>query len=215
MALSDVPEYVEVAVGDLIRAEDWNNLQRQARQSLRTHQHTRVASTPINDAATTDEAQQISTNEIADGAITAAKLAPGAITTGSLPDGAVTTAKLANGAVTGAQLASNSVGTTHIQNNAITSAKLSFQTVNAGSAEIGPGAFVESAVQLAAPSTKTTVYFPTLAIAASAGAGISDVDADIVYRQAVGANTIDVYIRLTNHGTATASVFWQVLTFSS
>jgi hypothetical protein len=215
MAISDIPEYVEVAAGDLIRADHWNNVQRQTRNGLRAHRHSHVAGTPRNDAATTDEADQISTAEIADGAVTAAKLASGAITAESLPDGAVTTAKLADTAVTAVKLASNSVGTAQIQSSAVTAAKLSFQTVNSGSLSLLPGATAEAPVQLSAPSTKTTVYFPTLAIVSSSGSGISNVDADIVYRQTVGSSNIDVFIRLRNQGAATASVMWQVLTFAS
>ena len=215
MAISDIPEYVEVAAGDLIRADHWNNVQRQTRNGLRTHRHTHVVTAPRNDAATADEADQITTPEIADGAVTAAKLASGAISGDSLPDGAVTTAKLADSAVTGVKLASNSVGTAQIQNSAVTTAKLSFQTVNSGSRDLPPGATAEDPVQFSAPSTKTTVYFPTLAIVASSGSGISNVDADIVYRQAVGSSNIDVYIRLRNQGAATASIVWQVLTFAS
>ena len=215
MAISDIPEYIEVAPGDLIRAEQWNGMQRQTRNGLRTHRHTRVAGTVVNDAASTDEALQISTAEIADAAVTAAKLAPGAISTSAFPDGAVTTAKIADGAVTTAKIANSAVTTALIQNGAVTAAKLSFQTVRSGSATLGPNANVEQPVQTSAPSTKTTIYFPTLAIVGSTGSGISNIEAAIVYRQAVGADTIDVFIRLVNRGAATASILWQVLTFTS
>lgn len=205
MSISDIPEYIEVNVGDLIRAENWNNVQRQVRNGLRTHQHTRVSGAPDNDARVTDDADQIGTSEIADGAVTVDKLA----------NASVTAAKLAPGAIAGTNLAANSVGTANLQNNSVTAAKLSFQQVGSGSLALPPAASVESVVQTAAPSTKTTVYFPTLAIAGSTGVGVSEIDADIVYRQAVGANTIDVFIRLTNKGSATASIVWQVLTFTS
>lgn len=215
MAISDIPEYIEVAPGELIRAEHWNGMQRQIRNSVRTHLHTRAAGVPGNDTVPTDEAQQIGTVELADGAVTAAKLAPGAITAAAIPDNAVTTAKLADGAVTSAKMATSSITTTLVQNGAITAAKLSFQTVNSGGATLGPNSTVEQVVQTAAPSTKTTIYFPTLAIVSSTGSGISNVEASIVYRQAVGANTIDVFIRLVNRGAATASIVWQALTFTS
>ena len=215
MAISDIPEYIEVAPGDLVRAEQWNGVQRQVRNGLRTHRHVRVAGTPPNDTAVVDEAQQLDTSEIADGAVTAAKLAPGAISADAIPDGAITSPKLVDGAVTGAKIANNSIVAAHIQSGAITSPKLSFQTVNSGSASLGGGgAFTEQLVQASAPSTKTTIYFPTLSIVSSSGGGVSDVDAAMVYRQAVGANTIDVFIRLTNRGAATAGIVWQVLTFS-
>jgi hypothetical protein len=205
MAISEIPEYIEAAPGDLIRAEHWNGIQRQVRNGLRTHRHTRAPGAAVNDAAGTDEATQIGTGEIADGAVTAAKLGPGAISTAALPDGAVTSAKLAN----------NSVTTAVVQNGAITSPKLSFQTINTGSATLAPSGSVEQTVQTAAPSTKTAIYFPTLVIVSSTGSGISDVEASIVYRQAVGATTVDVFIRLFNRGGATASIVWQVLTFTS
>jgi hypothetical protein len=205
MALSDIPEFVTAAPGELIRAGDWNQTQRLVRNAIRIHHHTRAASAPANDASTTDAAQQIASGEIADGAVTTAQLA----------DNAVAAAKLADGAVIAAKIGAASVGTTHIQNNAVTSAKLSFATVNAGSASIPAGSFVESAVQLAAPSTKTTVYFPVLAILNSTGAGNSEVDAQIIYRQGAGATSTDVYIRLTNSGSAAAGVIWQVLIFSN
>lgn len=205
MAISDIPEFIEVAPGDLIRADNWNSIQRQIRNGLRLHHHTRAPGAPVNDAAVVDEATQIQTNEIADGAITAGKLAPGSIAGASLADGSVTATKLA----------ANSVGSASIQSNAVTAAKLSFQQVGSGSVSLAPSATVEILVQSAAPSTKTTIYFPTLAIIGSTGAGVSDVEASIVYRQAVGVTTIDVYLRLINHGAATAGVVWQVLIFAS
>jgi hypothetical protein len=204
MAISDIPEFIEVNPGDLIRAENWNSVQRQVRNGLRTHHHTRASGAPANDASIVDEATQIQTNEIADGAVTAAKLAPGSIGGDSLVDGSVTATKLAP----------NSVGTANLQTNAVTAPKLSFQQVGTGSVSLAPAATSETLVQSAAPSTKTTIYFPTLAIVNTTGAGVSDVEANIVYRQAVGATTIDVFIRLTNHGAATAGVVWQVLIFA-
>jgi hypothetical protein len=85
--------------------------------------------------------------------------------------------------------------------------------VNTSSLSLAPGTS-EILVQSAAPSTKTTIYFPVLAIVSSTGAGVSNITAQIVYRQAVSATTVDLYIRLVNNGAATASVIWQVLTFS-
>jgi hypothetical protein len=213
MAISDIPEYVEAVPGDLIRADNWNAAQRQMRQSLRTHQHTRVPGTPLNDAATTDVAEQINTNEIADGAVTGAKLAAGAVSGNSIPDGAITTAKLADEAVTTAKLAAGAVGTAKLANSSVTTSKLSFATVASGSAQLPPNGQVEALVQSAAPSTKTTVYFPLVAIVSSSGTGISNIDASIVYRQQVGNTTNNVFIRLRNTGAATAGVLWQVMTF--
>jgi len=204
MAVSDIPEFVRAQPGDLIRSGDWNNVQHLMRASLRTHQHTRIPGQPPVDTATVDVADQISTAEIADGAITLQKMAAGSVGTASLPDGAVTTPKLADGAVTGVKIGPA----------AVSASKLSFQTINAAGLALNPGASIEVLVQASAPSTKTTIYFPTLAITSSAGSGNSDVTAQIVYRQAVGATTIDVYLRLANAGAATAQIIWQVLTFS-
>jgi hypothetical protein len=205
MATSDIPEYMKVAAGDLIRAEHWNDVQRQTRNGLRTHRHTHVPTTPRNDAATTDEADQISTAEIADGAVTAAKLASGAITS----------VQFADDSITGAKIADNSIGTNHLQNFAVTFAKLSFETINSASVTIAPGTTVESPVQLGVTTTKSTfIYLPTLTITGSSDGGLSNVEANMSYHHAVGSSTIDVFIRITNRGNATASVFWQVLTFT-
>lgn len=210
MAITDIPEFVEVQPGDLIRAENWNNMQQQMRDSLRRHQHTRAPNVNPDDTTATDEAAQIGTNEIADGAVTAAKLAADALANVVVPDGAVTTAKLADGAVT----------TDKIAQHAVTTSRMAFATVNSGSVTIPPGGVsVDNLVQAAAPSTKTTIYFPLLTILNAtqntSPQDVAVVDAVIVYERVVGTNTIDVHIRLTNRGNATAGVFWQVLTFAS
>jgi len=203
MALSDIPEYQRVSSGDLVRADQWNTMQRQARNSLRTHRHTRNATAAPDDSNPDDVAPQITTNEIADGAVTAQKLGGGAIGGTALADGAVTSTKLADSAVTTAKIASA----------AVTAVKLSFQTVKTGSRALAPGSSAVEQVQLAASSTKTTIYFPVLAIISSTGTGLSQVSADIVYRQNVNSSTIDVFVRFTNSGAATANIIWQVLTF--
>ncbi|HEY2962997.1 MAG TPA: hypothetical protein VGJ37_11310 [Pyrinomonadaceae bacterium] len=205
MAISDIPEFIEVAPGELIRAENWNTIQRQMRNGLRTHHHTRAPGAPVNDASATDEATQIQTNEIADGAVTAPKLAAGAISGASLADGSVTLAKLA----------ANSVDASKLKSNAVTASKLAFQILDSGSVSLAPNATSETEVQHDAPSTKTTIYFPTVAIGETKGNGISDVEASIVYRQSVGSNDVNVFIRLVNHGGATADLLWQVLIFAS
>lgn len=195
MAITDIPEYVEATPGELIRSSDWNNVQRQARNSVRAHQHSRVAGAPVNDAAAQDNALQITTAEIADGAVTGAKIAADTITHGNI--------------------APNAVGTSEIANGAVKLGKLAFTTVKSGSATLIPGEEEEQLVDDAAPNTKTTIYFPTVAITSSTGVGQSEVKADIIYRQSVGANTINVFIRLKNTGTATANIFWFVHTFAS
>ncbi len=197
MAITDIPEYVEASPGDLIRSSDWNNVQQQARNSVRTHQHTRVAGAPVDDTVAQDNAQQITTAEIA--------------------DGAVATAKLAASAVTLDKMATNSVGTAQLVDSSVRLSKLAFSTVKSGSATLVPGEEEDQLVQANAPSTKTTIYFPTVVTTSTTGgAGThSEVKAEVIYRQDVGANTINIFIRLNNSGTATANVFWFVLTFAS
>lgn len=195
MAITDIPEFVEASPGDLIRSSDWNNVQRQVRNSLRAHKHTRVAGAPANDATTQDHALQITTDEIANGAVTGAKIATDTITVD--------------------KLASNSVGSDELITASVRLSKLAFTTVQAGSATLTPGEEEEQLVEANAPSVKTTIYFPTAAIASTTGSGYSEVKAEIIYRQTVGANTISVFIRLKNTGSATANVFWSVTTFAS
>ncbi len=195
MAITDIPEYVEASPGDLIRSSDWNSVQQQARNGIRVHQHLRVSGAPVDDTVAQDNAVQISTNEIA--------------------DGAVATAKLASSAVTLDKMATNSVGTVQLVDSAVRLSKLAFTTVKSGSATLIPGQQEDQLVQANAPSTKSTIYFPTVVITSTTGAGTSEVKAEVVYRQDVGANTVNIFIRLTNSGTATANIFWFVLTFAS
>ena len=119
MAITDIPEYVEAAPGDLIRSSDWNNVQRQTRNSIRAHKHTRVAGAVANDAATQDHALQITTDEIANGAVTGAKIAADTITVNNL--------------------APNSVGSSELITASVRLSKLAFTTVSSGSATLSPG----------------------------------------------------------------------------
>src|SRR5882724_4753493 len=126
MAITDIPAFVRAQAGDLIRSQDWNGLQQQIRSSLRTHQHSHVAGTTVTDSAAVDEAQQIDTNEIANGAVTAAKMAAASVGNAALAASAVATANIVDGAVT----------TAKIGNNSITVAKLSFNKIANGSGTI-------------------------------------------------------------------------------
>jgi hypothetical protein len=121
MAVTDIPRYVDVAPGDLIRAEDWNSIQQQARNSIRTHRHTGQSADSAGDE---DNAPQLAADEIADGAVTGSKLADNTVTGAKLADDSVTGAKLANGAVTGAKLAAASVAGDKLVDSSVTAAKL-------------------------------------------------------------------------------------------
>jgi hypothetical protein len=219
MAINDIPEFVEVAPGDLIRAENWNNMQQQMRDSLRRHHHTRAATAAVDDTASTDEATQIGTNEIADGAITAAKLATGAISTAVIPDGAVTTSKLADHAVTTAKVADNAINTNQISPNAVTSTRLAFSTVASNTTDVNPQGTVDVAVQSnskgGSGSATAILFFPLITVTQASGTGLTEVQADIVYKLAVGASVPDVFLRLRNTGSASAHVIWKVVTFAS
>jgi hypothetical protein len=82
---------------------------------------------------------------------------------------------------------------------------------------LGPDETLESLVELAVDINNKQIYFPHIVIFNSEGDSgeISNVEAHIVYRLAVGALAFDVYIRLINSGRATVSIIWYVLTFAS
>lgn len=75
MAIDDIPVFTEARRGQVVRSSDWNRIQQQLRNSIRTHQHTRPADQPVDDTVEEDTARQISTAELADGAVTGEKIA--------------------------------------------------------------------------------------------------------------------------------------------
>lgn len=105
---------------------------------------------------------------LADGSVTAGKLASKAVDTSALADGAVTegklaagavaTAKLADGSVTSAKLAANAVETGNIHDAAVTTAKIATESVTTNriangavtSAKIGTGAVQSDKIGAAA-----------------------------------------------------------------
>ncbi|EZP74999.1 DNA-directed RNA polymerase subunit omega [Parageobacillus genomosp. 1] len=92
---------------------------------------------------------------IVDGAITAQKIAAGAITAGSaiIADGAIGTAKIADASITSAKIASLAVGNAAIQNAAITNAKIA--TAAIGTAQIQDAAITNAKIaDLAVDSSK-------------------------------------------------------------
>ena len=89
-----VDPYIPKEPNDLIRAADWNQIQIDAREDIASHDHSGG-----------DSGAPLHPDAIPDGSITAAKLDPDLdLGGGSVADGSITTAKLANGAVTAAKL---------------------------------------------------------------------------------------------------------------
>ena len=75
---------------------------------------------------------QLTTDGFADGTISGAKLAPGAVTTDKLADGAVTTPKIQDGAVTTNKINPAQITTGHIQDGAVTDTKIPTDAIHAG-----------------------------------------------------------------------------------
>ena len=74
----------------------------------------------------------VGATQIADGAVTSAKIADATIITGDLADGAVTSAKIADGTIAAGDLASDSVTTAKILNANVTTAKIADLNVTTG-----------------------------------------------------------------------------------
>ena len=64
----------------MVRSADWNTIQRELRNSIRTHQHTLVADRPVDDSTEEDNASQITADEIADAALRTRHLQNDAVT---------------------------------------------------------------------------------------------------------------------------------------
>jgi len=129
--------------------------------------------------------------EIADGAITEAKLA----------DGAVTEAKLGHYAVTEDKLSPGSVNYGH----------LAFDLVKTGVKTLGPHTAVEELVLANIGTAQlSALFFADVIPSNPVGSGSGSVEASIVYRQDVGSFLPNIGIRLVNHGSATIGVSWSV-----
>jgi hypothetical protein len=158
----------------------------------------------------------VTTSKIADNAVTTAKLAANAVSSAKLAGSSVGTAQISDGAITNAKLQANCIATNNIVNGAVNQTKIAFQQVATASATIAPNGTVTALVQKDVPNTKAIVYFPMLTINSTSGTGNAEVEPAIVYRQQVGSNTaLDVFIRLTNRGSAQAGVIWVVNTFAT
>lgn len=118
--------------------------------------HTFVPNTPArasevnaNFDAITDEVNgNIDADNLADNAVTAAKIEDGAVTTAKLNDGAVSEAKLASGAVTSAKIGDGAVVAAKLGDLAVQTSKLNNSAVT--EAKIGPSAVTESKIASAA-----------------------------------------------------------------
>jgi len=160
--------------------------------------------------------QGVTSQRIADGAVTNPKLAANAVGTTNLQDGAVTSAKIQDGQVTLADLASNSVDSSKIQDGAVTTAKLadnSVTTVKIGDAQVTSGKIADGQVQnpdiadLAVGTSKISdgaVTNPKLATDAVTSAKIQD--GTIVWQD---TDTSSVQRRVT--GTCSGSNAIQVI----
>jgi hypothetical protein len=94
----------------------------------------------------------VGATQIADGAVTSAKIADATIITGDLADGAVTSAKIADGTIVAGDLASDSVTTAKILNVNVTTAKIADLNVTTGKiADLGvtTGKIADAAVTAA------------------------------------------------------------------
>ena len=76
------------------------------------------------------ESSVVDTEDLSDGSVTTNKIADGAVTSDKLADGSVTTNKITDGAVTSDKLADGSVTTSKIADDAVTSDKLADGSVN-------------------------------------------------------------------------------------
>jgi len=94
------------------------------------NQTANIADSAITSAKIADGT--IATADLANSAVTTAKIADTNVTTGKIADDAVTTAKLAASSVTTAKIADNNVTTGKLADGAVTSAKIADGTIVAG-----------------------------------------------------------------------------------
>jgi hypothetical protein len=89
----NVLPYIPRTDGDLIRADEWNDIQRSARQDIQKHRHT-------GDAGNPDDGVPVGADGLEDGAVTADKIEADAVTREKIRDQAVNEVKLEDDAVT-------------------------------------------------------------------------------------------------------------------
>jgi hypothetical protein len=95
MAIDDIPVFRAARAGQIVRSDDWNEIQRLLRNAVRQHRHTGASS----DVDAADNAGQLGTSELADAAVTAAKITDGSVGTTKIANRAVTAGKVAGGAI--------------------------------------------------------------------------------------------------------------------
>ena len=126
---------------------------------------------------------------IAAGAITAAKILDGAISELKLADDAVTTAKLANAAVTSDIIAANAITATSIQDGAISTPKLAAGSIT--TAKIAAGAVTATEIaSLSITSAKIAAGAVTAAEIAAGSITTAKIAAGAVTAAEIAANTI-------------------------
>ena len=113
--------YITKNPGDLVLSNDWNDMQIQQRQALQNHNHdgTGDNANPINTVGIADNA--ITTPKIGDGAVTDAKIVG---LSASKLTGQITSAQIADGALASVDIADNAVTTTKILDGTVTDAKI-------------------------------------------------------------------------------------------
>lgn len=93
----NVSAYIPRNDGDLIRADEWNDIQRSARQDIQKNRHRGDESNP-------DDGIPIGADGIEDNAITREKILNNAINTVKIEDNAITQAKIEDNAITQAKI---------------------------------------------------------------------------------------------------------------
>ncbi|MEC7262820.1 MAG: bZIP transcription factor [Bacteroidota bacterium] len=167
-----------------------------------------VADNAITSAKILDGA--IATADIADLAITNAKLGGGSVSTGKIGDGAVTSLKIANGevatidladnAVTLAKMADNSVGTIELTDDSVTADKINANVAGTGLTQAGDGSLQVDNANITPDWTSIT----------NIPAGFADdIDDDTTYSAGTGLTLTGTTFAVDN---ATISPDWSTLT---
>jgi len=115
---------------------------------------------------------QLSTSEIQNEAVTAAKLAANSVTESKIADGAVTLNKLAANSVTSSTIADNGVLANNISTGAVTESKLSTSAVTAD--KIASGAVTSSKIGTGAVGTAALATGISVTITGGSISGITD-----------------------------------------